>query len=281
MSDERYSHAVAVRHPDGHECLVARNSFVSNDQAVAVARAAANAWGTLYDSTVLDLEFCVGCETYFVANDDGYSYEPLEGFDLEFDWLEQPGVDPDNAHGLESSGEGSRESEWIESGEFLCSWCRESDEQSMSTVVRFTPEGSDGCRFGEWVRYLVVDGDTIDTGTPEWFDELFGTRSWVRTDAWRGYYETPAPGLESVTAGWVTGYPDESVAYKATAAELYEALSTGQIKPPVEVFWLFEPTANVFSTASEIFVRPGDREAFDRWLREVEIDPEDLNQAFS
>lgn len=157
----------------------------------------------------------------------------------------------------------------------ICDWCRESDESHASTVVRFEAFGGwDRVRVGDYlVHYSETPDGGFDSEAPAWFDRIWprGGRSYKHTDGWRGYYDTNLKGLHKVTEGWVTGYPDSTVSYKMTSAEVYKRLTNAEPGEgaPVDTYWLFEPTSNVFSTACTVYTRnKRDARKFAKWLAE-------------
>ena len=113
---------------------------------------------------------------------------------------------------------------------------------------------------------------------PQWFIDHFGLRGYHSTGGWRGYYETPHD-LHTLAEGWFTGYPDETVSHKLTAIELREALDHGDLIPPKPLYWLTEPTSNVFSAASEVMVEPEDLEEVSEWLGAVGFPVETVDRA--
>lgn len=169
--------------------------------------------------------------------------------------------------------------------DLLCEGCYESDLTYPSTLHRFEPgEGKDEHEyvlFGDHTAYGCTEDFTAEPF--DWFSALLPEdwkgRGYVRTDAWRGYYDT-APllkGLKEVESGWMTGdYGD--VPWKRDSHSFLEALSEGTIEPPCTVYVLFEPTSNVFSTATTILA-PEDKAAeLAEWLTSGEYD---LHRALS
>jgi hypothetical protein len=160
----------------------------------------------------------------------------------------------------------------------VCWGCYESDEEHASTVIRYQPGDQK-----EVVRYTEhhATDDTHGDEPPDWFWKYFGGRKYVATDGWRGYQETTwKNGFVSIANGWVTGYPDDTVSYKKTASDLHEFMEEHQGEVPVPVYWVFEPTSNVFSTASEIFVDKDDKDKLVKWLQSNGFDIEDIETSF-
>jgi len=155
-------------------------------------------------------------------------------------------------------------------------------EQQMerpSTVVQFGPKGKDEIKFEEDDRGRLFFNKSV----PDWYNEVVsGARKWVSSDAWRGHFETPIKeGMVKLGSGWVTGYPDDTVAHKQTAADVFEKLQSGELKPPKPIYWLFEPTSNVFSTASDLMVKKADLPAVTQWFSKMGVDLKSLADAFN
>lgn len=155
------------------------------------------------------------------------------------------------------------EGEWSRSGKFFCRDCYEGGIDDASTLVRFDADG-DKCvtKFDEDFNYWSEDGyDGED------YPEPIVGQHYVRTDAWRGYSDfTLAEGFVKLAGGWVTGFPDSSVSRKFDVAEFYQALTTGELTPPADLYWLFAHTSNIFSTACDVICRSEDREVLEKWM---------------
>lgn len=163
--------------------------------------------------------------------------------------------------------------EW--SGKRICNGCAEVDRERPSVLVKYEDGAKEVVKFGEYDAW-TEDGDSA----PDWFKDVYEARTYVRSDAWRGHYETKFKGLETIVDGWVTGYPDDSQKPEKKAIEFHEYLNKGG-KIPVTLYWLFEPTSNVFSTASEILCRTEDKEVLIAWLNSNGFTVEDLQSAFN
>ena len=160
--------------------------------------------------------------------------------------------------------------------DWICEGCYENDNEHASTIVRYAPDETESVRFGDYVAYGVEFGDI-----PEWFWKYFDKREWKSTDAWRGYFQTTFKnGFIKLANGWLTGFPSE-VKPEAEAIELYEYLKTHAEELPAPLYWLFEPTSNVFSTASEVFCDNKDLPAITKWLEANGFNTEELDNAFS
>lgn len=197
---------------------------------------------------------------------------------------ESPVLDADGdsvAEKCPSCGEWFARADWENEGMYgdltsvpLCEPCYEDDTTYPSTLHRFIP-GEDKSEheyalFGNHKAYGCTE-DGIDEA-PGWFTDLIPEgwtgRPYVHTDGWRGYFDSDSVlvGLTKVENGWMTGdYGD--VPWKRDTHAFLEALSEGEIEPPCEVFVLFEPTSNVFSTATTILAKDADAEALTEWLK--------------
>jgi hypothetical protein len=155
--------------------------------------------------------------------------------------------------------------------EDFCYPCVQSDREHCSTIVRIeAPDGDKHVmRFGDIEAFNPEHGE-ID----EWFNEIgFTKRNYVHTDGWRGYHDTRFEGLVEVETGWVTGDWSD-VPWKKDIHHFMEALEAGEIEPPVDLFMLFEPTSNVFSTACALLARKGEEEPLKEWIASLEYDLE-------
>jgi hypothetical protein len=163
----------------------------------------------------------------------------------------------------------------------LCTGCAEQDAGSNygSTMHRFVP-GEEKSEheyviFGDHMAYGCSEDYTDEPH--EWFLDLLPKpwtgRRYVHTGGWRGYYDT-VKVLEGVTVvenGWMTGdYSD--VPWKRDTHTFLQAVSEGEVTPPCTFYVLFEPTSNVFSTATDILCKDEDAEAFTAWLEQSEYD---------
>ena len=153
---------------------------------------------------------------------------------------------------------------WAETkkGEILCEGCWQTAWEDACTLAIFRPDGSK-----EVIRFCEEFGTEEGGDYPYPVKRVF----WVKTDAWRGYFDWELePEMEVIADGWTTGYPDETTTRKVDLNEILEKLDKGLIIPPVPIYWLFGRTSNVFSTSIKVAVAKGDVEAIDKWLREVD-----------
>lgn len=167
-------------------------------------------------------------------------------------------------------------------GELRCFSCYEAAEQYASTVVAILPQTEPGdvdnetlysevitTKFDDEFTYYSLSEDEIFDAEDESYPEPVKSQGYHRTDGWRGYTTFEfLEGFETVESGWVTGYPDETTRRKADIGELFESLKSGELVPPVALYWVFGITSNVFSVACDIVVRSEDREQLEAWLEE-------------
>lgn len=178
-------------------------------------------------------------------------------------------VDDDEEGGLEESeficpsceekhdrdNEGSYFSE--STGEEYCDGCWDSSFQYASTAWLVGDPDSDGP-----VKYLVTDYGTFEAEYLEEVTEPLLTRTYVRTDGWRGYHVTkPVGDWVEAAAGWTTGNWGDAISdSKQDFNRWVEALIQGEITLEHPVWVIFDLTSNVFSTAAGVFI-PTDVEA--------------------
>lgn len=162
------------------------------------------------------------------------------------------------------------------SEKYICDGCWESESEHASTIVRYAPDGKEVVRYGDHSA-ITDEGDE----PPEWFWHYFGGRKWHSTDAWRGYYDTEwKNGFVRIADGWVTGWVDDTVSHKQPAIDFNEYIQKEYATLPCPVYWLFEQTSNVFSTASEIFLDKADKPKFVKWLKANGFDEQTIKESF-
>jgi len=158
-------------------------------------------------------------------------------------------------------------------GKPACTGCWEDARESASTLVKFNPDGE--------IEEFYFDQDFGDFEGGD-LPEPIKAVKWVNTDGWRGYtnYEI-VPGFEEIADGWVTGWPDETTKEKAELGDYYEQLKSGDLIPPVALYWVFGRTSNLFSTASSIYVRTDDKDKLAAWLEEVNGGLDEFSKKFN
>ena len=195
----------------------------------------------------------------------------------------EPGYDPhrvvfsQHRFGVFSTADGYNVEEFDDEQDALDAWRTLMMDEGHASIVDGEFEVNEDVE--DDLPYDVRDAQWY---APSWFtDGEFGSR-WVSTDAWRGYSQVTHNGQwEEYAGGWVTGYPDDTVRHKMTAADLLEALTNGDIEPPFPIVWFFGVTSNVFSTSSDILIPAGHGDEFEAWLTdETAFDPEAVERAF-
>lgn len=166
------------------------------------------------------------------------------------------------------------------SEESLCEGCYLSDTNYPSTLLRFTDEGVEKVLFGDHTGYGMAEDYTDEPF--DWFFDLFEEwtgRAYHHSSGWRGYFctERKFDGITVLDDGWMTGDWGD-VPWKRDMHSFLEALSGGTLVPPAPLYVMFEPTSNVFSTATTIFARNEDVEVLTAWLN---LQPYDTHLALS
>lgn len=160
-----------------------------------------------------------------------------------------------------------------------------SDEDHPSTAVMFRPGNyPEAVKFGD--RERTSDDFQYDD-PPEWWGPSFAgglfiaKPHWASSDAWRGHTNfTVSPGWVAVASGWQTGYPDDSVAHKMTAVDVYNAMIDGET-PDFPVVWLFGVTSNIFSMTTDVYVPEANTGDWERFLETLGTNSEDFDNAFT
>lgn len=164
-----------------------------------------------------------------------------------------------------------RYSEWTETT--MCESCEQGDMEYASKLYRFSPDdGVQVVMFGDHTAYYG-DGDFVnDTGLPKWADD-FWPKNWTgrkyhQSSGWSGYYCTgDLFDLHKLEDGWATGGWSD-VPHKWSFNEFVEGLVSQEIVPPAPLYILFEPTSNVFSTATTVMCHEHDVDTLTRWIAE-------------
>ena len=114
--------------------------------------------------------------------------------------------------------------------------------------------------------------EAVNTGrdTPDAFyhpkhpSQLIGVSKWHATDAWRGYHEiTPEPGYTKVFDDWATGDWGDAISDEhnpdATEAKLKRLEAEHG-----DIFVIYTPTSNVFSTGFDVLAIDRDAKPADK-----------------
>jgi hypothetical protein len=97
---------------------------------------------------------------------------------------------------------------------------------------------------------------------------------------YRGYIAVDfEEGYESVANGWTTDRYDD-VKWKWNFNDFMENIIKGELIPPVEVWFIFAQTSNIFSTAVDVVVRTHQSDTFLNWLAdEAGLTRDELQEA--
>lgn len=151
----------------------------------------------------------------------------------------------------------------------LCYDCENEDLQSASTLVKVHGGEHEKVRIGDAVIY------DDDAEIPDFFKETytgdFKGRIFVKTDGWRGHYDT-IKNLDKLTplaSGWTTGWADEYHQRKAHFNNFLNEIAEGEYATPYPIFVLSELTSNVFSQSVDFACFTKDVEAVTQWLEEI------------
>lgn len=163
----------------------------------------------------------------------------------------------------------------------FCYDCEQSDLEYASTLLKV---------HGDPEAEKVVFGDSFAMGEygdiPDWFNELFDDwkgRRYEKTDAWRGHYET-VKNFKDVTvlaSGWTTGWADEFHLRKAYFNTFGEEICENFYGSVAPIYFLTEPTSNLFSTSIDFFCATKDVEKVTAWLNEIGYPIEKLQEWLS
>jgi len=151
--------------------------------------------------------------------------------------------------------------------ETYCYGCYESDLEHASQLILIHGD-NDKVKFGD---YFAMD-DNCEV--PDWFKELFDKwegRNYKKTDGWRGHYETldKFKNIKKIASGWTTGWADETTRRKAVFNGWAEDLAEGIIPTPYPIYFLAEPTSNIFSMGMDVFCKEKDYDNVISWLDEI------------
>jgi len=159
------------------------------------------------------------------------------------------------------------------SGKQVHDSCYNEQIEYASRVEKFGPGGNESTLFNEDFNFSEP-GESL----PEPIKKI----EWISTDAWRGYTDWKLQdGFEAVADGWVTGVPDETTSRKARLGDLFEDLKEGKIVPPIDIFWVFGITSNIFSQSSSVVVRKKDKKKLAKWLEEIGTNVGKLSDDFN
>lgn len=130
----------------------------------------------------------------------------------------------------------------------ICVDCRQSDEESASTI--FIIDGK------TVKRYFIGGHIRINEHGEEIEDSYTIDRTWISTSGYRGHYDTTIDGWSSVLSGWTTGaWGDEVSNRKNVFNEWAKNLMDGEIETPAPIAIVVDPTSNLFSTGVSVLTK--------------------------
>jgi hypothetical protein len=153
--------------------------------------------------------------------------------------------------------------EYNSKDEIICEGCYEHHWESAVMVYEFDPNEESMRR----LDYAFTLDKTRDTDNYDTFD---GTPMCIKGAKWEGNYRGYIAvdfeeGYESVANGWTTDRYDD-VKWKWNFNDFMENIIQGELIPPVEVWFIFAQTSNIFSTAVDVVVRTHQSDTFLNWL---------------
>lgn len=148
--------------------------------------------------------------------------------------------------------------------EIICEGCYDHYWESAVMVYEFDPNEESMRR----LDYSYALGKTRDTDNYETYDTtpvcIKGAK-W-EGQGWRGYIAVEFnDGYESVANGWSTDRYDD-VQWKWNFNDFMDNIIKGELIPPVEVWFVFAQTSNIFSTAVDVVTRTHQADTFLNWL---------------
>jgi hypothetical protein len=161
--------------------------------------------------------------------------------------------------------------------EIICEGCYEHHWESAVMVYEFDPSEESMRR----LDYAFTLDKTRDTDNYDTFD---GTPMCIKGAKWEGNYRGYIAvdfeeGYESVANGWTTDRYDD-VKWKWNFNDFMENIINGELIPPVEVWFIFAQTSNIFSTAVDVVVRTHQSDTFLNWLAdEAGLTRDELQEA--
>lgn len=154
--------------------------------------------------------------------------------------------------------------------DYLCLWCRDNDESSLSTIYIANGDLVNKYFVGEHIR-VNEKGEEIDNSV------LAVKREWVSTSAHRGHYETTIDGWTEMLNGWTTAsWGDDISDKKQVFNEWAENVISCNIFPPTPIAIVVDPTSNLFSTGISVLTKEPDK--LEIWLSDVY---EELSESLS
>jgi hypothetical protein len=195
------------------------------------------------------------------------------------DYSDNPAAEPIQ-NCTECGQEINQDNDWYEynsKDEIICDGCYEHHWESAVMVYEFDPNEESMRR----LDYAFTLDKTRDTDNYETFE---GTPMCIKGAKWEGNYRGYIAvdfeeGYESVANGWTTDRYDD-VKWKWDFNDFMENIIKGELIPPVEVWFIFAQTSNIFSTAVDVVVRTHQSDTFLNWLAdEAGLTRDELQEA--
>ena len=161
--------------------------------------------------------------------------------------------------------------------EIICDGCYEHHWESAVMVYEFDPNE-------ESMRRLDYASTLDKTRDVDNYDTFDGTPVCIKGAKWEGNYRGYIAvdfeeGYESVANGWTTDRYDD-VKWKWNFNDFMENIINGELIPPVEVWFIFAQTSNIFSTAVDVVLRTHQSDTFLNWLAdEAGLTRDELQEA--
>jgi hypothetical protein len=195
------------------------------------------------------------------------------------DYSDNPAAEPIQ-NCTECGQEINQDNDWYEynsKDEIICDGCYEHHWESAVMVYEFDPNEESMRR----LDYAFTLDKTRDTDNYDTFD---GTPMCIKGAKWEGNYRGYIAvdfeeGYESVANGWTTDRYDD-VKWKWNFNDFMDNIIKGELIPPVEVWFIFAQTSNIFSTAVDVVVRTHQSDTFLNWLAdEAGLTRDELQEA--
>jgi hypothetical protein len=195
------------------------------------------------------------------------------------DYSDNPAAEPIQ-NCTECGQEINQDNDWYEynsKDEIICDGCYEHHWESAVMVYEFDPNEESMRR----LDYAFTLDKTRDTDNYDTFD---GTPMCIKGAKWEGNYRGYIAvdfeeRYESVANGWTTDRYDD-VKWKWNFNDFMENIIKGELIPPVEVWFIFAQTSNIFSTAVDVVVRTHQSDTFLNWLAdEAGLTRDELQEA--
>ena len=153
--------------------------------------------------------------------------------------------------------------------DIYCWSCYESEMEGASLIWKFeSDEEPESVNFSN--NFAIGKYGDV----PDWFEKLipkdWAGRCYVRTDGWRGHFET-VKDFQNITMlenGWTTPWTDATTGRKELFNDWVNQLVEGKIFPPKPLYIMFEQTSNIFSQSVDVFCSENDDSEINEFMQE-------------